>query len=203
MTFGPSHRVAKLAVAAFVVLLANSAYLYALPSPTLFYYTNVGLHLFIGLAFAIVGGLFAARAVRTSGGVSTFLLMGAAVVLAASVVFGGWIAYTGATRAHQVAVNAHILLGVGGVLLLAAWSVSRSPRSTAAVVLASAIFGVILLAAVARPAVERSRQARHRIENPLVPPASMDAEGGGPGRARSFPRRRTRTSAASSRRTSS
>src|SRR5262245_43783003 len=137
MTAGPPNRVAKPAVVAFIALLANSAYLYALPSPTLFYYTNVGLHLFIGLGFAIVGGLFAARAVRASGSASTLLLMGAAVVLAASVAFGGWIAFTGATRAHQTAVNAHVVLGVGGLLLLAAWSVSRFPLSPPAVVLAA------------------------------------------------------------------
>ena len=180
MTAGPSNRVAKRAVVAFIVLLANSAYLYALPSPTLFYYVNAGLHLFIGLGFAIVGGLFAARAVRTGGSASTFLLMGAAVVLVGSVAFGGWIAFTGATRAHQAAVNAHVLLGVGGLLLIAAWSVSRSPRNAAVVVLAASVVGLILLAAAARPAVERSRQARHRIQNPSVPPATMNAEGGGP-----------------------
>jgi len=180
MTAGPSNRVAKPAVVAFIALLANSAYLYALPSPTLFYYVNVGLHLFIGLGFAIVGGVFAARAVRTGACASTLLLMGAAVVLAASVAFGGWITFTGATRAHQAAVNAHVLLGVGGLLFIAAWSVSRSPRSTAAVLLAASVVGLILVAAAVRPAVERSRQARHRIQNPSVPPATMNAEGGGP-----------------------
>jgi hypothetical protein len=180
MTTGPSNRVAKPAVVASIALLANSAYLYALPSPTLFYYTNVGLHLFIGLGFVIGGGMFALRAVRMGSSSSGFLLIGAAVVLAASVGFGGWIAFTGATRAHQAAVNAHVLSGVGGLLLLAAWSVSRSPRSTAAVALAVSVVGLILLAAAVRPAVERSRQARHRIQNPSVPPATMNAEGGGP-----------------------
>jgi hypothetical protein len=195
--------VAKPAVVAFIALLANSAYLYALPSPTLFYYTNVGLHLFIGLGFAIVGGLFVARAVRTNDGASTFLLMGAAVVLAACVAFGGWITFTGATRAHQTAVNAHILLGVGGVLLLAAWSVSRSTRSTAAVVLAASVFGVVLLAAVARPAVERSRQAGHRIQNPFGAARDHGCGRAAARRVPSFRPRRRRTSAASSRRTSS
>src|SRR4030095_14853619 len=101
MNAGTPNRVAKRAVVAFIALLANSAYLYALPSPTLFYYINVGLHLFMGLGFAIVGGLFAARAVRTNGSASTFLLMGAAVVLAASVAFRSWVSFTRATRGQQ------------------------------------------------------------------------------------------------------
>jgi tetratricopeptide (TPR) repeat protein len=180
MTPAFSSRLVKQSTAAFIVLLANSAYLYALPSPTLVYYGNVALHLVAGIAFAICGGAFAFRVLRTSSGESNPWLMAVVIVFSGCAIAGGWIAFVGATRAHQTALNTHVVCGAAGALLVAAWALSRSPRSTAAVVLAATVLASILVPWAARPAVERSRQARHRIQNPLVPPATMDAEGSGP-----------------------
>ena len=40
-------------LAAFIALLLNSAYLVAFPAPTLWYFANVALHPFLGLALLV------------------------------------------------------------------------------------------------------------------------------------------------------
>ena len=45
----------------FVVLLLNTAYVWAFASPTIFYVTNVLLHLALGLAVSIGGAVLLAR----------------------------------------------------------------------------------------------------------------------------------------------
>jgi tetratricopeptide (TPR) repeat protein len=174
-----SDRLTTLSCGAFVALLMNSAYLYALPSPTLFYYTNVAVHLVAGIAIALVGTALAARVMTRPDG-NHVLAISAVVALLASALCGGWIAWTGATRAHQTAVSAHVLLGVAGALLVAAWALSRAPRRRPAVAFAVMVFALILLPWAARPAVQQRWQAGYRIQNPTVPPQTMDAEGGGP-----------------------
>src|SRR3954453_21231957 len=74
-------------VAAFVALLINSAYLAATASPTLFYFTNVILHMGLGLVLGIVwvrrvlhSRQAADRSERLAAAPGPFLL--AAIVLA-------------------------------------------------------------------------------------------------------------------------
>ncbi|MBI3403287.1 MAG: tetratricopeptide repeat protein [Acidobacteria bacterium] len=169
-------------VAGFVLLVANSAYLAAAASPTLFFYFNVALHVALGLVFALWTVVsWASNRHRLSTGASSAV---GVLILCAGV--GTWLTYTGATRAHEPALYAHAALAGAGVLLLAAWldgyrarlSDQRERRlATAGVaLLCVAVVAPIVVRAVAK----REWQARYRIVNPLDPPTAMTGEGGGP-----------------------
>ena len=61
----------KLLVAGVVVLIANSAYLAAVASPTLFFYANVALHVGLGAVVAVVALVYGLKARhRWTGGAS-------------------------------------------------------------------------------------------------------------------------------------
>jgi tetratricopeptide (TPR) repeat protein len=170
-------------VAAFILLVANSAYLAAAASPTLFFYGNVALHVVLGVVVTLAFLVYRLRARPRLG---AFASAGSTVLVAAAIV-GAWLAWKGATRANDAALYAHAGLAAVGVLLLGAWLDGVSSRATTRRGSRLAAAGVALAcAAVTVPIVVRSAakhrwQQRYRIVNPLNPPLAMDGEGGGPG----------------------
>ncbi len=170
---------------AFIVLLVNSVYLTAAPSATLFYYSNVALHVMLGAIVAIVAGV---RLMRRRLPLSRAALTGVAIAGVGAAV-GVVLAIVGATRQHQAILVAHIGLSVAGsaLLLIAVVAAARSraagPR--AQVLAAAGAAALVACAAIAVPfalrvATERRSQAKYRIVNPTRPPLSMDNEGAGP-----------------------
>ena len=171
----------RLAVIGGAGLCVNSAYLAAWSAPTLFYYGNVALHVGLGLlaAAALVYLAVGARR-RTFGGALVW------IPFAACVATGAWLAYTGASLAHQRTLDAHGMLAAVGGLSLAAWFTARAIGDgtiAARRLSAAAAACLTLLVAspfVIKPIAKRRWAEAHRIVNPLVPPAAMEAEGGGP-----------------------
>jgi tetratricopeptide (TPR) repeat protein len=168
----------------FVVLLVNSAYLTAAPSATLFYYSNVALHVVLGAVVAIAALL---RLVARRLPLTRATLTGAAIAGAGAAV-GVVLAMVGATRQHQSIFVAHIGLSVAGSALVLVALVAAVRYRTGvphAHRLAAAGAAVVACAAIAVPialgiTAERRSQARYRIVNPTTPPLSMDNEGAGP-----------------------
>jgi tetratricopeptide (TPR) repeat protein len=171
---------AKRLFIALSVFLLNTAYLAAFASPTLFYFTNVVLHMALGVALAVAFGL---RLIRTRP--DPFTLLGA-VVLAAGAVAGALIMVVGAAGTWRPLLPVHIWLtvaGLGLLLIRGAVYVSRhgDSRQRALVSLAC---GAAVLLAVGAPLAGKSyagrAKARAAIQNPSVVPASMNEEGAGP-----------------------
>ncbi len=106
----------RLIPAGFVALLLNSAYLVAAPSPSFWYYLNVGLHPLLGitLALALIPRRF--RYERTTGPLAATGLgaLGAGLMLGLTVVV------LGATRQYAVLLQAHVATSAVGVVLLIA-----------------------------------------------------------------------------------
>ena len=168
---------------AFVVLLVNSAYLAAAPSATLFYYTNVALHVVLGAGVALVAAL---RLVTRQLRLTRPALTGAAIA-GAGAAFGALLTVLGATRQHQWILVAHIGCSVAGsvLLLVALAAAARSKAGAPRVRTLAAAYAVLACVLVAVPVVfraaaERRSQARYRIVNPTTAPLSMDQEGAGP-----------------------
>ncbi len=197
-------------VAGAAALCANSVYLAAWSAPTLFYYTNVALHVVLGVvALAVLIYLaVAARPVlsertpapglESPSRRSPNVRRQAAFVwipFVACAVVGLWLAYAGATLSQQRALDAHGALAALGALSLAMWLAARavtaaSPeRADASRGLAFAsrraagallLVVAVVLPFVIKPMAARRWAARHTIVNPLTPPVTMAGEGVGP-----------------------
>src|SRR5262245_2247356 len=166
----------------FVVLIVNSAYLAARADPTLFYFTNLALHMGLGFVLAV------AAALRWAGSWRAWprLLQAAGLFLAAGAVSGVTLAVVGATRPHAWILWTHIASASLGAALVLVWMAAAAARHPAERNRkeASAIV-VVALAAVVLSAVTLARDKRHyaerfRIVNPAEPPVTMDGEGAGP-----------------------
>jgi tetratricopeptide (TPR) repeat protein len=171
----------------FVLLVLNSAYLAARADATLFYFSNVGLHVLLGLAAAAL----AARACRSLWPGADGLLRGGLALLAAGGAFGLVLLATGATRPYRWILYTHIALTTAGTLLALA-SLLGTARRLPATSRTPALAGVgLALAAVfvsAAAAAWGPQQAarRDRIVNPASPPLSMDLEGAGKAKGNPF-----------------
>src|SRR5438045_4832616 len=92
-----------------LLLLLNSAYLAAFPSPTVFYMANALLHLVLGVALFVAWRQIPFLPV----------LLGAAAC-------GAYLAVSGNTRPHSLALYAHVALAIASVLLIA-WQAKAKP----------------------------------------------------------------------------
>jgi hypothetical protein len=144
-----------------LALILNSAYIWALPSPTIFYMSNVLLHL--GLGIAVCAFLRAKPAL--------WLMLASAAPAVYLVVRGN-------TRDQQAWLVAHIVLALLAVVSLVSWS--RTQAQPAARWITWAALVLVLLPAATRTYRRLVPDKADRITNPLVTPVSMEEEGDGP-----------------------
>jgi tetratricopeptide (TPR) repeat protein len=168
-----------LLAAGFVVLLVNSAYLFGFPSPTVSYYVNVALHPLLGLVLAVLAAPSFVRFFRSGlpGAVATPLLI-------VGLVTGVWIVFVGATSPHATLVAVHVAVAAAGSLVTWA-SIARTAHTWRRPSLRIASVALVLVATgavvAARSGRDEARRQTYRIENPLVPPLTMEQESRGPG----------------------
>jgi tetratricopeptide (TPR) repeat protein len=176
-----SQRPRRAFLVAGAVLLLNSAYLAAFASPTLFYYSNVALHVLLGVVLLGLGvrWLFRWRASLSAPAMVTasLLVAGGAAGLALS--------FTGATRAWRWLLVTHIVLATAGSVAAVALGLTRVIRGRPRLRPAHGFLALALLGAIgwSSAVIARQRAADRengRIMNPAAPPASMDGEGTGP-----------------------
>ncbi len=159
-------------------LVVSAIYLYTFPQANIFYAGVVLLHVVAGVVASVLLLLWLVRSWRQGEPLvrigMAFLFLGAIPGLA--------LIYTGALRAEWPLVYIHLGLSFVGAGLIAAarmghhgW-LSRHAALRVAVVLAV----LAVLAPVARYLRETRWTQRGRIENPALPPVSMNGEGDGP-----------------------
>ena len=173
----------KTVVAVSLLLLTlNAAYIWALPSATIFYMGNVLAHLVIGIIFCAAGALLLARDAELRG---RPLVLLASAAMAAALAFGAYLVDTGNILELRWALNAHIAASIVGVVMVVAYAwghrASGIPgaRGFSAAMQAATVFLVVLPVSAALWAKSHPNP-NDRIVNPLVPPMSMAQEGGGP-----------------------
>ena len=164
----------------FIVLLVNTAYVAGFSSPTIFYMSNVLLHLALGLALAVALLLLLKRVPELRGGLTPatgcFLFaVGLGVFLA------GW----GNTTDHRWALVAHIAVAGAGVLALLPFVLRQAAhyggewlRFKNAFLVATAVLAIFPASAYFYH--QRFPDPSDQIRNPMIAPLSMDGEGAGP-----------------------
>jgi tetratricopeptide (TPR) repeat protein len=162
-------------------LVASAAYLYTFPQPNVFYAGIVLLHTLAGVAAAILLVPFLFRRLRGSGVLAALGWSAFAV----GAVLGLVLIYTGTPRADWSLLYLHILLSVAAVgILIAVWAGKRGWMGSSPA--RAALRAVICLAVVAGLGAGAwyvrnvPWQDRARIQNPQMPPATMEGEGDGP-----------------------
>jgi Flp pilus assembly protein TadD len=161
----------KWVAAGFLLLILNSAYIWAFALPTVFYMGNVLLHVVLGTAVA-VGAAVALRGRWRQAPLE------AAGALALSAALGVFLTVKGATHDHDWALWGHVASAVVGLALLA-WFARR--RLSAWRKPLYAALAVLVLAPLATQAYRRAfPDPNDRIVNPSTAPISMAGEGAGP-----------------------
>jgi tetratricopeptide (TPR) repeat protein len=176
-----SQRPRRAVLLAFAVLLLNSAYLAAFASPTLFYYSNVALHVLLGV---VLFGLGVRWLLRSRASLSAPAAVTASLLVAGGV-SGLALSFTGATRAWRWLLLTHIVLATAGSIAAIALWLMRVIRTRHRLRPAHGFLAVALLGAIgwSSAVIARQRAADRenaRIVNPAVAPSSMDGEGTGP-----------------------
>jgi tetratricopeptide (TPR) repeat protein len=161
-------------------LLLSAAYLYAFPQPAVFYACVVLLHAVGGVAVAILLVPLLARLAKTG----SFAERTGWVLIAVGAVVGIILIKTGTPRAEWRWLYLHIIISLVGVAILIAYGLGRRAwlaRNSMAAAFRAGIC-VVSIAAIMYGAryMRQSWQTQNRIENPTMPPATMDGEGDGP-----------------------
>ncbi len=150
----------------FIVLLINTAYVAALPSPTIFYMGNVLLHLVLGVVLT-AALLFFLREFPYAAG---FFLAASAL--------GIYLAIAGNTTPHRWALVVHVFAAAIGVAAFIPFAMRQTQRFRTAFQVSVAL--LVLLPAGAMLYRKAVPDPDARIRNGLNVPVSMDGEGGGP-----------------------
>jgi len=166
--------------ALIVFLTVSAAYLYTFPQPNIPYAGVVLLHAAGGLLASILLIPYLLRVFRYG----TLTSRGGWLLVAVGAVIGLILIKTGTPRSEWSKLYFHIVISLAGVGLLAAsWLGKRAPEgSTAAagalrVLVCLAVFAGLGYAA---RSVRNGWESRNRIQNPTMPPDTMNGEGDGP-----------------------
>jgi cytochrome c-type biogenesis protein CcmH/NrfG len=162
-------------------LFVSAAYLYTFPQPDVFYAAVVLLHAVAGSITALLLAVGLLRLLR-DGSVASRLGW---VLLAAGAIVGLVLIKTGTPRGQWNLLYAHLLLSLAGSgIVFAEWAGKRgwlTPRIGDSIVRSAiCLLALAGLGAGARYLRESRWQNQARIENPSMPPASMNGEGDGP-----------------------
>jgi len=160
----------------FAFLTISAIYLYALPAPNVFYAAVVLAHIGGGILFTVLLFLTLRQRLREPGSISkagTILLILGAVLGLAVIKLGG-------ARPEMPYVYAHaIISGLAAALLMGValgkrgWLTNAHAGRTAIMLAAAVAISVIAYG------TRNSWHSAYKIENPKMPPATMDEEGDG------------------------
>ncbi|MDQ6700436.1 MAG: tetratricopeptide repeat protein [Acidobacteriota bacterium] len=168
----PGRRLRNWIAIAFLVLLINTAYLWAFAFPTVFYMMNVLFHLGLGtVLFAAILWAVKRDADLRGGIMPALVLFGVAFAL------GAYLTIAGNTTGHRWALSSHIAFALLGVCALIPFVRRRKQFRNG--LLASLALLLLLPPAVALYR-KKSPDPSDRIRNPVSAPMSMEGEGGGP-----------------------
>jgi tetratricopeptide (TPR) repeat protein len=152
------------------LLALNGGYLYSFESPTLFYISNIFLHLGLGLAAGILLVLWGRKAFREAPFEGKIVL----ALLGLSFLTGGYLFFTGMSRPYLNVVRLHILISVLGVgLLILHLAIRRQAWRLLAV---ASVAGLMFPFVVDWTGMTRG----YVVQNPIVVPTDMAEEGAGP-----------------------
>jgi len=171
------NRVLSLLIAFLVV---SAIYLYAFPQANVLYAGVVLLHAVAGVVASIWLVLWLVRSLKLRQG-EPLVRFGMALLFMGAIT-GLALIYTGALRTEWPLVYVHLGLSFLGAGLIAAARVgSRGWLSRHAALRVAAVLAILAVLAPAARYLRETRWTQHgRIENPALPPLTMNGEGDGP-----------------------
>src|SRR5438034_711071 len=170
----------KWTIVLFLVLLANTAYVWGFPSPTVVYMGSVLFHVLCGIVCASAFLWLLAR----DAGLRTEMATPAGLFIVAFLL-GAWLTGAGATSDHRWAISAHIVAAFCGAVALLRFVWARARRQGGGWLrVRHALVACLTLALVLPAAGLLYRRAfpnpADRIRNPRSAPLAMEFEGSGP-----------------------
>jgi cytochrome c-type biogenesis protein CcmH/NrfG len=171
----------KLLMGTVAFLAASAVYLYGFPQPNLFYAVVVLLHLAAGIVATLLLLPLLGRLLREG----TWLSWGGWLLFLAGAGIGFWLVHTGTVRAEWNWMYAHMVVCAAALSFLIAEFAGRrgwwgSGNRAAAMRLAICLIVLAGVGAGLRYVRESRWTNRARIENPEMPPPTMNQEGDGP-----------------------
>ncbi len=161
----------------FLFLFASAAYLFTFPQPNVFYAVVVLLHIVVGVVASAWLAVLLYRLLRDAG----FLARMGWLLLFAGAVLGLVLIKTGTLRSDWNWLYAHIILSLAGMGILFSERIGKRPGFAPAIARAATCLLVLAGLGAGSWYLRNSRWENHaRIENPAMPPATMDGEGDGP-----------------------
>ena len=166
-------------------LAISAAYLYPFPQANVFYAVIVLLHAVAGVLAAVLLVPMLFRVLRSG----TLAARAGWSLLAVGAVLGLILIKTGTPKTEWNNLYLHIGLSLAGLgLLIAGWLSARASSESGPIgsqLAGGAIRAVLCLAVLAGIGygaryIRESWQARNRIQNPAMPPDTMNGEGDGP-----------------------
>ena len=177
----------KLSLAAFLILLLNSAYLFSFGEPTLFYIANVLLHVGLGIVLILPFSIYIYKHLRRSlqslmpkQKVSKLGQIGV-IGIGIGIITGLYLMVVGAITPYRWLLITHIVSVSVGSLLFCIYLLRDVEFLTP---LLRRITVGVLAAVVVFPIGAKLTQhylpdEKYLVENPALPPTSMYEEGGG------------------------
>jgi cytochrome c-type biogenesis protein CcmH/NrfG len=171
----------KLLMGTVAFLAASAVYLYGFPQPNLFYAVVVLLHLAAGIVATLLLLPLLGRLLREG----SWLSWGGWLLFLAGAGIGFWLVHTGTVRAEWNWMYAHMVVCAAALSFLIAEFAGRrgwwgSGNRAAAMRLAICLIVLAGVGAGLRYVRESRWTNRARIENPEMPPPTMNQEGDGP-----------------------
>jgi hypothetical protein len=170
-----ANSVNRLLLLLIAFLVVSAIYLYAFPQANVLYAGVVLLHAVAGVVASVLLLLWLVRSWRQGEP----LVRAGMIFLFLGAIPGLVLIYTGALRSHWTLVYVHIGVSSLGAALIAAARLRWLSRH--ALIRVAAVLAVLAVVAPGARYLRESRWNQHgRIENPTLPPVSMDGEGDGP-----------------------
>ncbi|HXZ79087.1 MAG TPA: tetratricopeptide repeat protein [Terriglobales bacterium] len=184
-----TSRFSKFVAGLLITLFVSAVYLYGFPTANVFYAAVVLLHAGLG----VLASFFLVPRIPSSLRQGSWVARLGWLMLTVGAVLGLMLVYTGTSRPQWKLLYAHIgLMVVGCALLVADWLVRRTSEPANPGIQLGRVVGVLVCAGLLSigawymRTVRWQRMASNRIQNPQLPPDSMDGEGDGPN-GRFFP----------------
>ncbi len=159
-------------------LVLSAGYLYTFPQANLIYAAVVLLHAAAGVLAALLFIPFFLQLLRSG----SYFSRAGWVLFAVGAVIGLILIKTGTPRSEWNKLYLHIVISLAGAgLLIAARFNERALRSSFGADALRAVVCLAVLAGIGYSAryVRNTWETRNRIENPIMPPDSMNSEGDG------------------------
>ena len=111
--YTPNKPMRKLSLFAFLLLLLNSAYLFSFGEPTLFYISNILIHIVLGTILLIPFCFYLYKQIKTLSYIGKVGVIG----LIMGIISGGYLMIVGATTPYRWLLITHIISISSGSIL--------------------------------------------------------------------------------------